>query len=493
MNILLIDGLNNNSAINNLNGKFDISEKFILIANIIKKNHINTDYIDLANDQCEISSFTHKKDYSIVIIHANINNYNLVDNISKKIGIPLIIAINFDNDIFQLFTNENIKYIYFDNNFETSVRKLFILLNIKSKCEMPKYTDYSFISDISKRNISISLINILTNNIKSIYSIEHEIRCLLEYGVKCFHITDLLNFDYSKIKAICSIINELKKEFDFFYSCEINVLLNLDYELNKVLNLLYNSGVRKIIIPVIDLKNKDLIIEYVCKVITNNIVYLQIEINESKHLINDGYLYHNFIMDLIHCTNGLINITFKKSTFNTLYKSILNFNDLKNNIDISNWIININKEIQKEQIMFYNKISLKDRHQIVLLSKYGIISQLYTSIIHKSNSRAYLSNKYIYFSYQIGENIAIYTPILASKIYFDESNKTHVFTDIGFYQDKNELIYEDEYQMLFHYLVRKMTINEIFNKLNSDQHELFTNLLKELEYNNCLYFVKYIF
>ncbi|MDR1402721.1 MAG: hypothetical protein LBJ60_03330 [Tannerellaceae bacterium] len=146
----------------------------------------------------------------------------------------------------------------------------------------------------------------------------------------------------------------------------------------------------------------------------------------------------DFIMELLDCSTGLVDITFDYKTLSETANSISDFDYLRKNIEHNNWLVKVNKKIQIEQKKMYHKISLKHRRRIALLAKYGIVSQLYILIVHNSNSILYLNNRFIYFLYQIEKDLLTYTPILSSKIYFDNLRNTHVFTDDNFYVDKNE-------------------------------------------------------
>jgi hypothetical protein len=233
-------------------------------------------------------------------------------------------------------------------------------------------------------------------------------------------------------------------------------------------------------------------IEYVRKIIEHGIVNIQIEINQGIEISSQKDMYNEFIMELISCSNGLVDITFKNDDLYTNIEAFSDITDLNNLIDYENWIIEMNKKIQSKQRKLYHKIPLANRHRIVLLTKYRLVNQLYVSTVHKSNTNQYLHNPYIYFSYRIKEDLSDYTPIVPMKIYFDDRRNTHIFTDTSFYPDRNELVYDEKYHKFFILLLSRLSFKKLLEKFDKNEEEVFMNLIKELENNNCLYFVKYL-
>ena len=235
-----------------------------------------------------------------------------------------------------------------------------------------------------------------------------------------------------------------------------------------ILKPLYDSGLQKVIIPINSIDVKDMIIEHVKMFIKYDIVNIQIDIRQNFESINQMDIYQDFIIELIECSNGLTDITFRKDLLSTyIIESLPDFNDLYNTIEYENWLLHMNKKIQSEQKKLYHRISLEHRHRIILLAKYGIISQLYMSTVHKSNSVKYLNNKFIYFSYKIKDDLLDYNPVIFSRIYFDNLKNTHVFTDVDLYTDKNELIYNEKHYNIFMLLLSRLPVKEILIKLDS--------------------------
>lgn len=103
--------------------------------------------------------------------------------------------------------------------------------------------------------------------------------------MKNFHINDLfLTYDYNYIINFCTFIRYLREKYDFVYSCEINLHVNQD--IDELLKLLHDSGLRKIVIPVNTLDNKDIIIEGVRKFIECGIINIRIEIAQEFKFLN---------------------------------------------------------------------------------------------------------------------------------------------------------------------------------------------------------------
>ncbi|MDR0864881.1 MAG: hypothetical protein LBO74_08115 [Candidatus Symbiothrix sp.] len=78
MKLLLLDGMNNISAITTFNRKYSIDENFLLLASILKSNQLELDYIDFANDRVEHLQIPKDELYSFVIINTNRNNIHIV-------------------------------------------------------------------------------------------------------------------------------------------------------------------------------------------------------------------------------------------------------------------------------------------------------------------------------------------------------------------------------------------------------------------------------
>jgi len=499
MKLLLLDGINNISVLTTFNKKYNLDESFLLLASILKYNQLTVDFMDLTNDAFKSWHILKSKKYDFIIFNTNKNNFHIVKNFAKRFNIEKIIFVSFDMDFSSIFQNHSqFFYIYFGDYKKIGLDKLFSILNISNYHTNNERIDFSLVSDLSDKNVSLNVHSVFNHNgikhKKDILFISLEIEDILKMGVKSFHINDLfIDFDYYYIIDFCLSVNRLREKYDFFYSSEINFPIKNKIDI-LLIKSLYDSGLQRIVISIIDIDNneKDTIIEKVKELIINDIVNIKFEITQKPDLINQIDIYQNFIMDLINCSNGLIDFTFKKDEISTNIESLLNFNDFCSTIEYDNWTINMAKKIQSEQKKLYCKISLKHRHQIVLLSKYGIISQLYISTVHKSHSVKFLNNRFIYFSYQINESLFDYTPIVFAKIYFDNLKNTHIISDTGFYIDRNELVYNEKFYKFFLLLQNMLPIKEAIKQLDKNEEEIFTNLIKELEYNNCLYFVKYL-
>jgi hypothetical protein len=493
MKLLLIDGINNISAITAFNRKYNIDESFLLLVSILKSNQLELDYIDFANDRVEHLQIPKDELYSFVIINTNRNNIHIVKDVANKFNAENVIYVSFDMDFSSIFFKDNRFYVYFGNNDSNGLDNLFSLLKFPGNYELCECANFSLVSNLYNRNISLNTHTGFDNNgvkiEKNILLISSEIEDILKMGVMSFHINDLLiNHDRNYIVNFCAFISHLKEKYDFVYSCEIN--FPIKYDIDELLKLLHDSGLQKIVIPVNSVDYKDIVVESVRKFIEYGIVNIQIEITQVFKFINQKDIYEDFIMELIDCSNGLTDIMFKNDELSTNIESLLDSNSFNNMIEYDNWIIEINKKIQLQQKKLYHRILLEHRHRIALLAKYGIISQLYISTIHKSNTMLYTYNRFIYFSYKIEDALQDYNPIISTGIYFDNLNNTHIFTDADFYVDKKELVYDEKFYKFFILLLNRLSIKEILKKLDKNEAETFMNMIKELEYNNCLYFVK---
>lgn len=486
MNLLLVDGLNNTSAITTLNRKYYIDEKFLLFASILKNNQIEFDYFDFANVTNECIHISANKSYLYAIINTNIKNIHIIKDVADKINAKKIICISFDKDFSSLFYNDKVFYIYFGNDDNSDFENLFSLLNLSVNYNICDCTNFSLINDLSDRNVFLNTYTGFNNNIiknkKNILFIISEIESILKMGVKNFHIKNLfIDQDYDYIVNFSTSVSKLREKYDFFYSCNINFPEKCD--IDKLFILLFNSGLQKVIISLNRVDNKETIIKSIRKLIKYGIINIHVEIPQIIDFTDQKDWYQDFIEELINCSNGLVDITFND---NELYLNI------ESKIEYDNWVIDMNKKIRSAQKKLYHNISLQHRHQIALLAKYGIFSQLYMSIVHKSKSLIYLDNRFIYFSYTIKDNLLDYIPIISSRTYFDSFNNTHIHSDVDFYADKKELIYDEKVYNFFILLLKKLTLKEIFKEIDKKERKIFMNLIKELEYNNCLIFIKYI-
>lgn len=527
MEYIFIDGLNNNDSIVNFNRINEINIVALRIASFFNSNGYQTKYLyyDTANSsELRVCS----KDSSFLLIYTNRTNCNAIFSFLKNIkkACDKVILFSVNEDITDLISTKY-KYVFINefDNWETTLDRIANLCNLLNIDNRADIINYSLINDISKcsavidvgygcaRNCSFCCNRTREFHYREPEQIVNEIGYIISHGIQYFHIySHSFAHSPSFVSLFCDKIIERYKWDDFAWSCFI---IPEDFvDKISLLPKMAKAGLKKIIIGTENgsekiLRNfnlpevKNATKEIVAAAINSGIVAIEVNLIIGCEFESEETLYETsrFINDLIKLSNGICDIVLKGFYSNLsdcsrcLYREIeVSQSSLHlSKEEICSWICRTNEEIQQLQRTLVSKISLKNRHTIFQLKRFGIYTNLFLLSLNKSLLK-YSYGPYGYYSYDLRQDrLSEYTPIFIGQ-YFpsNEEGNLIVFKDRCLTNGTStNLSFPVECQTLFEILPEKYKLGEIINRLKGDMNAgQIHSILQTLEYNHLLFYIK---